>query len=372
LERKEHIRLLFDKYLVNKHTAEELDELLNYFNLDQDRIELTGLISKEMGKEAAVGDQGELIETIAGRLEKKVFAKTRPKPLIKKLQWPLTIAAMLTLGLTLLGYIYFARYNKTTIGPQLTQNHNDVPPGGNRAILTLAGGKKISLSDARNGTLLTEGGIIIIKTADGQLAYSTDNTELKSPLAYNTIETPNGGQYQVQLPDGTKVWLNAASSLKYPTSFNSKGERRVSLTGEAYFEVAHNRKAPFIVSTAHQEVKVLGTHFNINSYSNEGKTITTLQQGSVKVTSAKSSEIIIPGQQASSMTNWTGLWPQGLRSLLLERAPQDGSLPNMIPSGVLPIPPGSKQKILTAMPGIATRIRYMTNINGSSETYRVP
>lgn len=174
-------------------------------------------------------------------------------------------------------------------------------PGGKRAMLTLADGSKVMLDDVNAGRIASQGTVQVTKTADGRLAYSS-STGSPSSLrpdedSYNIVETPRGGQYQVTLPDGTVVWLNAASSLKYPVSFKG-GERRVELSGEAYFEVAHNKKLPFRVVSNKQRVEVLGTHFNIQAYKDENSWKTTLLEGSVSISSLKNSSLLAPGQQA--------------------------------------------------------------------------
>jgi len=175
---------------------------------------------------------------------------------------------------------------------------HDVAPGGNKAILTLANGSSIVLTDAKNGKLANQGDIVITKTTDGQIIYAnSNNNESSGSLVYNMATTPRGGQYQFILSDGTKVWLNAASSIKYPIKFNGN-ERKVELTGEAYFEVAHNAKMPFRVVSDGQTVEVLGTHFDINAYSDESVIKTTLLEGSVKISSPGASNIIKPGEQA--------------------------------------------------------------------------
>lgn len=179
-------------------------------------------------------------------------------------------------------------------------------PGKNNAILTLADGKKVNLNEVGNGALLKQAGIQITKSADGQLLYKVLNDVEKTAklVSYNLVETPRGGQYQIILPDGTKVWLNAASSLKFPLSFASMEDRKVELKGEAYFEVTKDKIHPFKVINEGQEVKVLGTHFNINSYEDEGAIKTTLLEGSVIVTSdyakngVKAEVKIKPGEQA--------------------------------------------------------------------------
>jgi len=176
---------------------------------------------------------------------------------------------------------------------------NDIAPGSSKAILTLSNGKKINLSNAVAGQLASQSGVRILKTAGGQIIYkfigNVDNLNEKS----NNITTPIGGQWQLTLPEGTKVWLNSASSLTYPATLGKQKERIVQLSGEAYFEVAKDKLHPFIVSTGRQEVKVFGTHFNINSYQDEPSLKTTLAEGAVKVSiTGGSSKFLKPGQQA--------------------------------------------------------------------------
>jgi len=186
----------------------------------------------------------------------------------------------------------------------ISKNHQDVDPGKSQAILTLANGKKVKLNAGAAGIVATQGTVQITNSGAGQLSYSAAGVQT-SYVEYNTISTPNGGQYQILLPDGTKVWLNAASSLRYPTQFTGK-ERLVTLTGEGYFEVAHNRQMPFVVSNYNQQVRVLGTHFNIKCYTDEA-TVTTLLEGSVKLqaTLNKSNKeyFLKPGQQAVQANN---------------------------------------------------------------------
>ena len=174
---------------------------------------------------------------------------------------------------------------------------NDIEPGGHRAILTLSNGKKIVLDAAKAGEIASQSGITVTKTTDGQLVYKVvDNGVAQSLSETNTITTPNGGNYQVSLPDGTMVILNAASSLTFPTSFRGI-ERSVSLEGEAYFEVTKNAEMPFKVKSGRQVVEVLGTHFDINAYDDEPVIKTTLLEGSVKVNYNNASALIKPGQQ---------------------------------------------------------------------------
>src|SRR5690606_943370 len=146
-----------------------------------------------------------------------------------------------------------------------------------KAILTLADGKKIELND-KDGLVAAVDGMEITKTAEGRLKYVVKPGKEVNDDGYNIIETPRGGQYDIVLADGTEVTLNAASSLRFPVDINNKSERQVTLTGEGYFNVAKNAQRPFIVNSNQQEIKVLGTVFNVNSY-NQAQNITTLLEG---------------------------------------------------------------------------------------------
>ncbi|MDB4923073.1 FecR family protein [Mucilaginibacter sp.] len=176
-----------------------------------------------------------------------------------------------------------------------------IAPGGNKATLTLANGKTIVLTGAQNGRLATQGNIAITKAADGQIVYHIKEQKeetANSQVAYNTVTTPRGGQYQIYLPDGSHVWLNAASSIKYPTAFTGK-TREVELSGEAYFEIAKNPQKPFRVNTGNrQQIEVLGTHFNVEAYADDNHINTTLLEGSVKLIYGQRQAILVPGQIA--------------------------------------------------------------------------
>lgn len=173
----------------------------------------------------------------------------------------------------------------------------DALPGTNKAVLTLADGSTVELDSAHIGVLSKQGKSIVNNTSNGKLIYTAGNTGDEAIPQINTLATPRGGQYQIVLPDGSKVWLNATSSIKYPTFFNGK-DRRVEITGEVYFEVAKNAAMPFIVKTSNTEIEVLGTHFNVMAYDDENATKTTLQEGAVKIRSANWSGTLKPGQQA--------------------------------------------------------------------------
>lgn len=224
----------------------------------------------------------------------------KPKPKLRKL-WMVSAAAAVIAIFALIG-LYTVKRNNDDINIRYA---NDVAPGGNHAILTLANGRKIDLTGSKTGEIAKVNGIAVKKAANGLLVFNvidadtdTKNKEqINNKEQFNTIETPLGGQYQVNLPDGTHVWLNALSKLTFPSRFN-KLHRTVELIGEAYFEVAKDKSHPFIVKNNRQEVEVLGTHFNINSYENEPNIKTTLLEGSVKVRTQTTERIIVPGEQA--------------------------------------------------------------------------
>jgi transmembrane sensor len=219
-----------------------------------------------------------------------------------RIGWRYTAAAMIILAFGIGGY--FAIFNKPR--REITQTRiqrqvkKDIAPGRNKAMLTLSNGSTIILDSAHNGMLAKQGNAKILKLSSGQLAYNTLN-EKPAKVLYNVLTTPRGGQYQLQLPDGTHVWLNASSSIKYPTAFTGK-KRDVEITGEAYFQIAKDPAQPFIVRVNGMEVQALGTQFNINSYNDEASVSTTLIEGSVRVTSDNVGVVLGPGQQ-SQLTN---------------------------------------------------------------------
>jgi hypothetical protein len=172
-------------------------------------------------------------------------------------------------------------------------------PGGNKAVLTLANGQRIILDSIKNGIVEKNESFEINKTEDGQLVYHAFDRNYKNASNgdFNIISTPRGGEYRIILPDGSKVWLNAASSLKFPGVFK-RNVREVELDGEAYFEIAKRSAMPFKVRSGNTEIEVLGTHFNLKAYSNQKVIKTTLVEGSVKINEGKSSVLLKPGQQA--------------------------------------------------------------------------
>lgn len=210
--------------------------------------------------------------------------------------WPRIIPIAAAVALVAIG-IHFFSYQKKAVTRHLPELVEDVAPGAYGATLTLANGKKIRLTDAKNGELVKESGISISKTADGKLIYSIEETAANVDKV-NVLSTAKGETYEVRLPDGSSVHLNAASSLTYKASLIENGRRIVKLSGEGYFEVAKDRQHPFIVITSNQEVEVMGTHFNISSYADDVVEKTTLLEGSVRLSTSVGSRILKPGQQS--------------------------------------------------------------------------
>ncbi|WP_126243849.1 FecR family protein [Chitinophaga rhizosphaerae] len=180
-----------------------------------------------------------------------------------------------------------------TVAVDSVQQH--IVPGSNKAVLILGDGSEIALGDAGSGQIARQGGALVQKTADGQIIYSGDG-EVPAEPVFHTIAIPRGGQYDLTLPDGTRIWLNAASRLRFPAVFDGP-ERTVELDGEAYFEVARNERQPFRVKARGLEVDVLGTHFNVMAYADEPAIQTTLLEGKVRLSGGGAAVVLKPGQQ---------------------------------------------------------------------------
>lgn len=310
----EQLNELFTKYMKNECTEEEIRFLLHHFNQAENETKLKDIITNGL-KNNDPADQEQEDSTLDERIA-KIYDRIRNKIEEENIQAPrpyLTNWYRLTAAAAILVLVSFGLYLFNYHQPvsQLTSNKpaahkvksvEDITPGSNRAILTLPDGSRIALHHAGNGVLANLGKAVIRKTSDGQLSYESGNhASGVEMLEFNTIAIPRGGQYKITLPDGTGVWLNAASSLKFPTSFTGE-ERRVELTGEAYFEVAKDVNMPFRVISAGQSIEVLGTHFNVNAYPDESVIKTTLLEGSVRITedAEKKSVILKPGQQAKT------------------------------------------------------------------------
>ncbi|MBL4675557.1 MAG: FecR domain-containing protein [Mucilaginibacter sp.] len=214
--------------------------------------------------------------------------------------WPsLAIAASILLVVSVAAYLSVAPKSTHLLLVKHQPRKHDFLPGGNKATLTLAGGQVIMLDGAQDGKLASQGNITVSKTGDGTISYAVGKNadEISHQDIYNTAATPRGGEYRFILADGSRVWLNAQSSLKFPVNFSGK-ERKVELTGEAYFEVVHDASKPFRVVSNGQVVEDLGTHFNINAYSTENTVKTTLLEGSIRVSAGGKGRLIIPGEMS--------------------------------------------------------------------------
>lgn len=284
-------------------TSKEMQWLLHYLQ-HSDGTALIQLMQKHFSDdlENSKGISPEASRKIFKAIHEKIRLDSKP---VKRRVIPfrrIAIAASVIGLLFISAFLVFNKVGKKEIvngGVNNQRFKDDVAPGGDKAILTLADGSTVVLDDAQNGTLAQQGSSKVIKLG-GKLVYDPANKNSKE-IVYNTITTPNGGQYQLELPDGSLVWLNATSSIHFPTSFAGK-ERRVEITGEAYFEIAKNRDMPFIVTVNNAEVQVLGTHFNVNAYNDEENVKTTLLEGSVKFVSGDNINMLKPGQQ-SQLTN---------------------------------------------------------------------
>lgn len=281
---------IIKKYLKGKASDSEVSFLEKYYNHFEKESSFTWRLS--------VNDKENLERELFAGILQKTTKKKKIFQLSKICWYKQAAAALILLFIGLGTYYNFIATNdsETTVITTPVLAKKDLPPGGNRAILTLSNGSTVVLDSTGNGFVTQQSNTQIVKTAKGQLSYTTLNQNSKE-LVYNSVSIPRGGQYQLVLPDGTKVWLNAASSIRFPVAFVGK-ERKVTITGEAYFEVAKDKKKPFIVSSANMDVEVLGTHFNVSAYAEESIVKTTLLEGSVKINNKKSEFYLVPGQQS--------------------------------------------------------------------------
>lgn len=311
------ISRLFERYLNDECSRDEIRSLLQYFDAGENEAILKDLIHKHFEALANVDDPSSFNQKNQSLLDasliniKKAIAKGEtndqaPVFHISRRTWSFVAAAifLLLISTTTVLLIHQKR------GSALAQNENnnraakDIAPGHDNAILTLADGTAVVLDSAVNGTLTKQGNSKVIKI-NGQLAYyKLKDKDVDGTPVYNAVTTARGNQYQLVLTDGTRVWLNASSSIRFPVYFTGN-ERKVEVTGEAYFEVAKDAKKPFKVvvvpasgETNATEIDVLGTHFNVNAYQEEPDIKTTLLEGAVKIKRANTMQMLSPGQQA--------------------------------------------------------------------------
>jgi transmembrane sensor len=279
----ERLQQLIDKMEHKTATVDEQLELDAFYQSFENDSGLTGSLTD-------ADLFGARLETdIQTEIARRKYSHTRHK------LWPrIAVAAAIATMVLGAGVFFFKNSQKTT---EYIASTTDMAPGKQGATLTLASGKKIRLNGKLNGELANEAGVVITKTADGQLIYEIRNTSNQGNQI-NTLSTAKGETYRVRLPDSSTVWLNAASSLTYAVDLLKSGKRTVKLEGEAFFAVTKDKSHPFVVQTHDQQVEVLGTQFNINSYPDENVVATTLLEGSVKVISRDVQMMIKPGDQA--------------------------------------------------------------------------
>jgi transmembrane sensor len=291
MEKQRYLNLL-EKYLAGKSTGKEEALLDEYYK----RLEAMSDVNLSSQQEQA------LKASILEKIEVKInIPEEKPKQTLKP-SYRIWYAAASILIMIAVGSFFIRRDKKTEMVNQVPgATKQEIRPGSNKAVLTLSSGEQIVLTDPHSGVLAKEGAAKIIKKENGELVYNLENKPAKQsdkPI-YNTITVPRGGQYQLVLSDGSKVLLNAASSLTYPAEFNGR-YRNVELKGEGYFEVAKNASKPFIVKANDVEVRVLGTHFNISAYSDDANITTTLIEGAVSMNKGKQARLLAPGQQGIS------------------------------------------------------------------------
>ena len=284
---REEYNSLYEKYLAGKCSVNEQVELENY----QDSFKL----KEQQWDSRTMGNSEEIKQSIQEDLNYSIQEHSKNR-IFKIRAWQ-SIAAAILILLTAGIYYYQTSSKPIIVKTKIPRFKNDVAPGNNKAILTLDDGSKIDLDDAKTGILASESNIDIKKTGDGQLEYTAGAQNVKT-VKYNILSTPMGGEYQLVLPDGSKVWLNSGSTLRFPTAFIGS-ERIVELKGEAYFDIAKNPKMPFLVRTNNaMDIKVLGTQFNVMAYDDEKNINTTLIEGSVEVLKESGKTTLKPGQEA--------------------------------------------------------------------------
>jgi ferric-dicitrate binding protein FerR (iron transport regulator) len=292
------LQQLLNIYLTGKLTEDQREELAAFLDKGEATEQLEELIQQQLsrGEFSISGDMVKTEDKIVKRVLEKIGSASvvaltdRRIPMLRKWGWAAAILLLIGAGA---GFWLTQRHPESSSANGNRLVHDDVGPGSDKAILTLADGTTIYLDSAANGPIAQEGNASIVKQANGGISYHLKGAATEG-IMMNTMHTPRGGQYSLVLPDGTQVWLNAASSITYPVAFTGK-ERKVRITGEAYFEVAKNKELPFIVNVDDKSsIEVLGTHFNVNSYADENAIRTTLLEGSVMVNGA----VLKPGQQA--------------------------------------------------------------------------
>lgn len=297
----QRLQYLFDLYTQGNCTPAEKRELYVLALASKNEVDVQKLLDKYWDMQTIEFRMPEekaevMVQSILGN-ETKVIPRVHRIHFRRSRWWAAAAAIIIMLGVG----SYFTFFNKGEKKNEFvkTEPAKDVKaPATNRAMITLADGRTVYLDSAMNGQLAVQGNIKLVKLANGQIAYQTASGEIIKELKYNTLNNPRGSKViDMTLADGSRVWLNAGSSVTFPVAFIGN-ERKVSITGEAYFEVVHNTSMPFKVSKGEMEVTVLGTHFNVNAFDDEADIKVTLLEGSVKVNNDKSIGMLKPGQQA--------------------------------------------------------------------------
>lgn len=291
----EKITVLISRYLDGAASPEEEQELLNWYRqAEYNPVEIP--FTSEEEKEFLRKMMRNRLEAYAEKGNPTIQRNAGRKNTGLRL-----LAAAIITGVLGIGVYWLVKKASHTMPVQTAAVSGDIRPGGNKAILTTASGKQIDLDTSPDGFITVQDGARVSKTTGGEISYSG----ITAPAGtYNTLTTPNGGQYKIVLQDGTRAWLNASSSIRYPTSFTGT-QREVEITGEVFFEVTHKPNQPFRVKVGTQLVEDLGTSFNINAYPETGSVKTTLVEGEVKINNRKSSIVLQPGTQA--MENAAGI-----------------------------------------------------------------
>lgn len=281
----ERIHYLLAQYLSNNATPAEVQEMLQWLQANPGQGDLLRDAWEANPQPAPVAN--------LDRMWAVIGPATAPRR--QRRLWPVATAAAAAL---LLGIVTFTYLDKKKHSLETTAGMPYIAPGRNGAILTLADGKQVGLDSASAGVVATQNGAQVVFNKQ-LLQYQAPGTAA-GDVAFNTVSTPKGRQFQVELPDGSRAWLNAASSIRFPTTFAGQ-ERRVEVTGEVYFEIAQNATKPFLVHTPASEIAVLGTSFNVNAYTDEGQERTTLLSGKVAAAPLDrptARVVLAPGEQS--------------------------------------------------------------------------